>query len=120
MRKIFAVIFSFLFYYCGIISAQTTVQIGSGTLTTANAPYNGSYNYSWAHMIFLQTEIGNSGTISSIQFQVASVTGPYTMTNQLIYAKLSTTSSLSGGTYPGTAGFTQIFNSSITYSATGW
>ena len=45
-----------------------TITIGTGTSTLDDMPFNSFFNYSYAQMLYLGSEIGESGTITSISF----------------------------------------------------
>lgn len=53
-----------------IVNSQP-VNIGTGTLTTSNSPYNSYFSYSYAQTIYLKSEIGSTGNITSISFNFA-------------------------------------------------
>ena len=64
---------------------QTDVEIGTGTYSNSNAPFHGFYNYSYSQMLYLGSEIGTSGTINSISFNVSNNSS--TTVNLNIYMK---------------------------------
>ena len=96
------------------------VTVGTGTSTTEKYPFNGSWDFSWSNVIYLQSELGAAGTISQLSFFVDDAPSNYTMTNQLIYIRHTSATGFSTAAYPGTGGYTQVFNGSITYTGTGW
>ncbi len=64
----------------------TEVTIGTGTSESGLVPSYGLFEYSWSGMIYLQSEIANSGDIETISFYVdASSPSSYSMDNQKIY-----------------------------------
>jgi hypothetical protein len=120
-KAIRAVIVFFCFLVLGELKSQNTVMIGDPNSTTISEryPFNDFYNYSWSNVVYLQSEIGQGGQITKIAFNVYNNPG-LTMANQIIYMRHTTATSYTTGTYPGTTGFTQVFNGSITYSSAGW
>lgn len=65
---------------------NTEVTIGTGTSESGLVPSYGLFEYSWSGMIYLQSEIANSGDIETISFYVdASSPSSYSMDNQKIY-----------------------------------
>jgi hypothetical protein len=102
------------------INAQTTVTIGNGTTNTNNSPINRYYNYSRWEAIYLQSEISQAGTINNIKFYKATTDDGSTMTTVKVYMKHTTATSLSTGAWS-TAGYTLVFNGSVTNSSSsGW
>ena len=78
---------------CGLLGANNTYTIGSGTSTTPYAPINGSTNNGWSKMIYLKSELNSaglySGNIHGIVFNVAEYNGSkpidYIINNVNIY-----------------------------------
>ncbi|MBP5797745.1 MAG: fibronectin type III domain-containing protein, partial [Bacteroidales bacterium] len=58
----------------GVGRAQTTVEIGDGTVTQYYVPIGTLYNYSITEQLYTADEIGMAGTISSISFNYAVTT----------------------------------------------
>ncbi len=100
--------------------SQTEVVIGNETSSTELYPFNGNYNYSWANELYTSSEVNASGYITKVSFYVDNSPSNYTMTNQKIYVKHTTTSNYSDANYPGTTGFTLVYEGSITYNGSGW
>jgi len=96
------------------------VVIGTGTSTTPYLPAYGYYDYSWSDQIYTAAEIGMSGFIDSIFFNVSSVTAGYTLNNQSIYIESTPQGSFSSAAFPSTTGMTQIFSGNYTFAGTGW
>jgi hypothetical protein len=106
-----------------ILSAQSIV-IGTGTSTTYNLPTEGNWGYSWCKMIFTASELTSAGmpagfNITSLGYDVANNPSNYTMNNQQIYIR-HTSATTQNQSYPGTAGFTQVFSDNITWNGSGW
>jgi hypothetical protein len=51
-----------------ILGFTNTVQVGSGSVTSTNIPFNGSSNYNYSQQIQMQSMINQSGTIYKIRF----------------------------------------------------
>jgi len=103
------------------IKAQSnTVTIGNmnTNYVTALSPFDNYYNYSWADNIYLTTDIGQAGKITQIAFYVYEGT-TYSMGNQQILMRETSSSSFSSSSYPGTSGFTSVFNGTISYNFSG-
>lgn len=102
------------------ISSLTTTNIGAGTDVFDKYPFNGYYNFSWAAMLYKASEINSTGKLSRVSFYVDNSPVNETMDNQKIYVRHTTTSEYSDVAYPTTAGFTLVYDGSITYNGTGW
>ncbi|HCB61072.1 MAG: hypothetical protein A2W93_07150 [Bacteroidetes bacterium GWF2_43_63] len=94
--------------------------IGTGTASGYEVPVNAFYDYSWSEQIYTATEIGMSGIIDSIFFQVASTPTPFIMPNQDIYISSSPVSEFLTSAFPDTTQMTRIFTGTYTFTATGW
>ncbi len=105
-----------------VLKSQTIVTIGSNTTTvnTERYPFNGYYNYNWASQIYLNSEVGGSGTLTAVSFSVTNSPSNYTMTAQKIYVRQTTASSYTSSTYPTITGFTLVFDGTIIYNGNGW
>lgn len=101
------------------LDSKQAIAIGTGTLNIEKYPFNGYYNYSWSDAIYTQNDIGANGSISKISFYVDNAPSNYTMLNQLIYIRSTSATSFTDNVYPGTSGFTQVYNGSITYNGSG-
>lgn len=115
-----SLLFTLLFFLKG--NSQTTVTIGN-TNTSYNSekyPFDGYYNYSWSNMLYLQSEVGSAGQITQVAFYITNSPSSYVMNSQKIYVRHTTSSSFSNSNYPGTSGFTLVYDGTITYSGSGW
>ncbi|MCQ2314549.1 MAG: hypothetical protein MJZ56_05190 [Bacteroidales bacterium] len=73
MKKIFTFLLMALLALTGFKSwgqESQTITIGTQADTNQDMPFNGYYKYSYAQMLYLGSEIGESGTITSISFYV--------------------------------------------------
>ena len=96
------------------------VIIGTGTSSINYIPVYGLFNYSWSDMIYTADEIGMSGFIDSIFFNVASLSSAYTFNNQSIYIESTPQSSFTTASFPVTTSMTQIYSGNYTFTGTGW
>lgn len=102
--------------------------IGDGTSTERNVPFYGYSNYGWSKFIYTNEELqaaGATGTISieKIAFQLSG--GPWTnyvTDNQRVYMRMNYNYPYTSSTdnYPGTSGYTQVYNGSISWNGPGW
>lgn len=109
-----------MFFVLSIVKSQTVISVGNGTATSNNFPINGYYDFSWASELYYQSELGMPANITKISFNVYSVSSNFTMNNQKIYMRHTSTNSFADANYPGTSGFTLVYDGSITYAGTGW
>ena len=104
----------------GTWSGNSLTIGGSATNSVHEVPYGNYYKYSTAQMLYTPTEIGKSGTISSIAFRVAS-SSSFATSEVKIYlghksGKFSSTSS-----YVTSSNLTLVYSGSPTLgSTTGW
>lgn len=101
--------------------------IGNGTSTENYVPLYAYNNYSWSKMIFTNSEFAAAGlttttTITKIALYVGNSVDNYVTTNQQIYMRTFYDESYGSlaTSYPGTAGFTLVYNGSITWTGIGW
>lgn len=103
--------------------------IGSGTSTETYVPLYGYNNYGWSKFFFTDEELidaGMSGTVSitKIAFQTGGTTPlvNYVTDNQKVYFRYfyDTTYGSSATGYPGTSGYTQVYDGSIVWNGPGW
>jgi hypothetical protein len=104
--------------------AQTTVTIGdpASTVSSNVLPANGYYDYSWSAQIYKAAEIGTTGNITQISFDVFNTPTSYLMTNQKIYLAAITDSAFASLAYitPTSVGASEVFNGNLTYNGAGW
>ncbi len=97
----------------------TTVTIGTGT-SSQYYPIDRLYNYSAAEIVYLQSEIGMSGSINRLAFQKVSGTDINPILDVSIYMKQTTATTLATGDYS-TADYTLVYTGPFTNTATtGW
>jgi len=102
------------------VSTANVNQVGAGTNSSEKYPFDGYYNYSWSDVIYLQSDLGSAGTLTSLSFYVNNGPSNFVMNSQDIYIRTTSATSFTNSTYPGTSGFTQVFNGTITYNGSGW
>lgn len=101
--------------------------IGTGTSTQNKAPVYGYNNYGWCKFFYTSAEMVAAGVtetteITKMAFQVSSATTEYVMDNQKIYIRAFYDASYASTAvgYPGTSGFTNVYNGSVTWNGPGW
>ncbi|MXN92724.1 T9SS sorting signal type C domain-containing protein [Flavobacterium sp. Sd200] len=103
--------------------AQTTVTIGTGNQSNNDVrdygpPFTRYYNYSAGEMLYLNTEIGQTGIINKLAFQKKAGDNVNQIRSVDIYLK--TTAATTLGTTTAT-GYTLVYSGSFTNDATtGW
>ena len=99
------------------LSAQQTVEIGTGTSTTSNTPYNSLWGYSFVEQIYTSAEIDMAGEILSISFNNS---GSDQTNNITVYMKLVNRTSFSSTTdYEAVTAADIVYTGSHTFSS-GW
>ncbi|MCK4313087.1 MAG: hypothetical protein KAW88_10175, partial [Candidatus Cloacimonetes bacterium] len=98
------------------------VEIGTGTSNTPYIPIAGSYDYSWSQVIYLQSEIISKINIDKISYNVSNTPSNYVTPNQKIYMKHTGLTEFPDGAYddPAAAGFTLVFDGTVTWNGSGW
>jgi len=98
-------------------SAQSYVEIGTGTVSTSYPTYS-VYNNGWFSMIQPQTAVGTAKTITKMAFNC--INGPKTNANQKIYLKHTTSAIFGDASYenPASNGYTLVYDGPITFN--GW
>ena len=118
MKKLLCILLTALLGFSGLtLSAQQIVEIGTGTSTTSNTPFNSLWGYSFVEQIYTAEEIDMTGTITSISFNNSSSGQTNNMT---VYMKLVTRSSFSS-----TSDYETVTAADIVYSGShhftqGW
>lgn len=98
--------------------AQETVTIGDGTSTTYVTPFNSLWGYSFVEQIYLASEIGTDGNITTVRFQQTTSTS---QTNNItLYMKNVTRSTFSSTSdYEPVSASDIVYTGSVTF-ASGW
>jgi len=100
-------------------AGNQSVQCGNGTVTSSYVPNYGYFDYSWSRLLYTASEIGTSGTISSISFFVKNSPSYYSMNNQKIYFELSNNTSITSSNYIAPTSMTKVFDGNLTYNGSG-
>jgi len=96
----------------------TTVTIGTGT-SYQRQPFGMYYGYERSSAIYTSTEIGGTGSITSLGFNVeASQTSSASV---VIYLKTTTSSIQTAGTWANMiSGATTVYSGTLSFTSTGW
>ncbi len=120
MKKI--VIFSLLLFVA--FSTKLFSQecgLTSGDLPISTYTITDDYNYAWSSCLYDSYQIGGTQTITKICVSINnSRGGASTLDGQKIWMRMTSTSSYSSCSYPGTSGFTKVYDGSITYPSSGF
>ena len=112
----------YLFLLLSLISYQleAQIQIGSGTLTQTNVPINTNWGYNYSQQIYLASEIGVSGTITSIQFYCGAAYATNS-TSWVVYMGHTSQASFSNSTnwIPATS-LTNVFAGTVSFTSNNW
>lgn len=100
--------------------AQNPLSVGTGTASDYNFPFQTYFNFGWSSQIYLASEMGSAGNISSLAFYVNNTGSNYTLTNQKIYLRHTNSAFHSDKYYPTAMGFTLVYDGSINFGKTGW
>jgi hypothetical protein len=105
------------FFSSGLASlyAQTTVSIGTGTSTSNQSPLNRFYGNSASELLYLGSEMGSAGVITSISFNKLGGSNNDPIESVTIYMK--STGEATVGTTTSLTGYTQVFSGSYTNTA---
>ena len=95
------------------------VIIGSGSSTNAYLPTNAHYNYSLTEQIYIASEIGRAGTITSISFKVSN--SKSTTRYVVLYMKHTTKTTFTSRTgWETLSSSNKVYSGSVTFNASGW
>jgi hypothetical protein len=108
-----------------------TFIIGTGTSASGLYPIYGYYDYSWSKQIYTAAEINAAGLneaedITGLGLYVGNTPANFVMANQNIYMRhtsltgFSTATDETGTGYPNNAGFTHVFQGTLTFNGGGW
>ena len=104
-------------FYAAPVSAQQIVEIGTGTSTSYNGPFNSLWGYSFVEQIYTSEEIDMAGSITSISFNNSSSGQTNNIT---VYMKLvNRTSFSSGSDYETVTAADVVYTGSHNFSS-GW
>ncbi len=108
----------------GITSAQTTVQVGTGTSTTNNAPIQAYYNFSYSQCIYTAADLVASGattmgTITKIRYYFNSGASTNSTDWTVHMAHTNKTNFTSTTDWVSSTGMSTNFSGTVTFPATG-
>ena len=121
-RKVFSLMMMLLLAVTGFVRAEV-VEIGDGTGTTYMVPFNSLYGYSFTEQVFLASEIGTAGTITSISFNLGQSYTADQTNDYVVYMKNVTRETFASNTdYEPVTAADVVFNGQWTIPAntTGW
>ncbi|MCF7793860.1 MAG: hypothetical protein K9N09_08815 [Candidatus Cloacimonetes bacterium] len=102
------------------------IQIGNPapgmSSTTNDVPFDGSYDYGWSRVIYLQSEIGGPIQITKISYFVYEAMPPsnYYTSNQQIYMKHTTDDYFTSTAYEDASSYTQVYDWGLNWNGGGW
>lgn len=102
----------------GLVYAQTTVTIGTGT-STQRQPFGSTYGYERSASIYTAAEIGDHGRITQIAWYVDTRKNNSIPTK--IYLATTSNTTLTSTTWSSlTSSATQVFSANRNFNSTGW
>ena len=120
MKKILVILLTIMMGLCTLnVSAQETIEIGTGTGTTYYGPFNSLWGYSFVEQIYTAEEIDMAGEITSISFYKDHGNGQ--TNNIVVYMKLvDRTSFSSNSDYEQVTAEDIVYQGSWEIPTTGW
>ena len=110
--------FSNVLAVSGIGLEEIDFCLDNGTADARTLPTSNYYGYSWSNSIYLTSEMGNAGEITQISYHHYPVST--TIYNQKIYMRHTSSSAFTSPYYPGTSGFTLVYDGNLTFSNYSW
>lgn len=107
------------YYLENVVYSQMSQTVGTGVISQNYAPVYGFYDYGWANMLYLSSEIGSDGIIDTIKFQLDGSVSNYNMIDQRIYMANTSSSALTS-TKPDPATMTQVYQGAVNWNGSGW
>lgn len=105
----------------GSIGDMMDVTVGNGTESNAYIPYYGLYHYGWSAALYKQSEIGGSGNIDTIRFQINTAnTMGYTVNNQQVYMATVSDTVFANATMPDPTTMTLVYEGDVVITNTEW
>lgn len=119
MKKITLILFTFFFVLS--YHGQAQITIGDNTTTTSFVPINSCYGYSYSQQIFYQSDINDSGNITSVSFYVSSLPSSTTSSEDwTIYMGQTTKTEFTSTTdWVPHGNFTEVYSGNVTFSSVG-
>ena len=107
-----------------LISLQALfIEIGDGDVLQSYVPTYGFYDQGWSRTIYLQLELGDAQSFTSISYNVMTTPSNYTMENQKIYLRHTTESVLTEVSFndPSTDdSYNEVFSGTVIWDGAGW
>jgi hypothetical protein len=113
------IILSLIFISISIKAQECGLTTGDMPISTYNI--TDDYNFAWSASLYDTYQIGGTQTITKICLSInSSGGGSSTLDGQRIWMRMTSNSSYSSCSYPGTAGFTKVYDGTITYPSSGF
>ena len=110
-----------LMLLCFSAARAEVVTLGSGTNTNTGLPFPTNWNYCFSQQIYSSTEIGRTGTITSIAFYAAESTTPTHYRNIRVYMTLTDKTSFSSSTdWETVSESDKVFSGNVSFSMETW
>jgi hypothetical protein len=117
MKKLFTLMILLLIWAGS--SWATTVQVGSGTATSAYLPIRAYYGYTYSQQIYTQAQIATAGNITKLRFYLSSGT-PTNSSAWVVYMGHTTKTTFTSTTdWVPVGSMTQVFSGTVTFPAAG-
>lgn len=111
MKRLLTIITVFLIFQSSLLAQ---------CLTTADFPINTTEDASWSSSLYTSSQIGGPQNISKLSMKINNVaSGTFTYKNVKIYMRESVSTQYANGNYPGTAGFTEVYNGDLQFNGAG-
>lgn len=110
-----------LMLLCFSAARAEVVTVGSGTDTNTGLPFPTNWNYCFSQQIYSSTEVGRTGTITSIAFYAAESTTPTHYRNIRVYMTLTDKTSFSSSTdWETVSESDKVFSGNVSFSMETW
>ena len=110
-----------LMLLCFSAARAEVVTLGSGTDTNTGLPFPTNWNYCFSQQIYSSTEVGRTGTITSIAFYAAESTTPTHYRNIRVYMTLTDKTSFSSSTdWETVSESDKVFSGNVSFSMETW
>ena len=120
MKNRFLLSIMLMLAYFSVARAEV-VTVGSGTDTNTGLPFPTNWNYCFSQQIYSSTEIGRTGTITSIAFYAAESTTPTHYRNIRVYMTLTDKTSFSSSTdWETVSESDKVFSGNVSFSMETW
>lgn len=119
MKKTLFLALVFLGCLTSAIAAEFIIGSEASGISSPHIPTTADYRYSWSRMIYTKDEINASGlnyacNIEALGVLIVNAPMGYPMLNQRIYMRHTSSSTLTSS-YPGTSGFTLVYDGSAAF-----